>query len=273
MREALTEALHNLTPALAELRATAARGWTALQTPQELAPGLWLSARPEGLGLAPPLGQGRRLSTAVGIVLRPAITTTRPQITPPRPLPPPIAFRPAASGMRFDVALDLSLPALSDAVASRLAGQSFEVRDVPLTIEHASLSVAGDRLVLMADIDGEVPGRLDLRARPALDADTGAIRFADLDYVFDSDHPDAELILALFYERIRQRLQQLADEALTERLEAAKAGLAARLDRWLGDRGHADCSAIRLTALAVELGEERISLYGRARGQVRVVLE
>jgi hypothetical protein len=272
MRDALIDALGELTPALDALRTAAARGWAALQTPVELAPGLWLAARPEGLGIAPPLGQGRRLATVIGIALRPGITTSEPPATTTRPLPPLALFRPATSGVRFDLALDLSLPALSDALASRLAGQTFEIKDVPLSIENAALSAAGDRLVLLADIGGEVPGRLDLRGRPALDADTGQIRFADLDYLFDSEHPDADLILALLYEPIRQRLQRIADEALAERLEAARAGLAAQLDQWLAGRGQADFSGLRLSALSFELSEERIAIRGAAQGQVAVAM-
>jgi len=273
MREALTSALAELAPAMGELRGAAARGWTALQAPRELAPGLWLAARPEGLGIAPPVGQGRRLETVVGIALRPALTTTEPATASPRPLPPLALFRPAAPGMRFELALDLDLKALSAAVAQRLAGQTIRVRDVALTVDDAELSVAGDRLVLIADIGGDVPGRLDLRGRPALDSDTGAVRFDDLDYLFDSTHPDAELILALFYERIRERLQQLADDALAQGLEAARDALSAQLDGWLAGRGHVDLSALRLTALSVELGEQRVALRGQAQGQVRVVLD
>jgi hypothetical protein len=218
------------------------------------------------------VGEGHRLATVIGIALRPAITTSEPPAGPFRPLPPLALMRPTAGGMRFDLALELSLPALSHALAGRLAGQAFQVRDVTLTIDNPALAVAGDRLVLTADIGGAVPGRLDLRGRPALDADTGQIRFADLDYVFDSDHPDADLILALLYEPIRQRLQDLADQALAEQLAAARAGLAAQVDQWLGGRGEVDFSGLRLTALSLELAEQRITVRGAARGQVAVVV-
>ena len=273
MREALTDALRELAPALDDLRTSAARGWAALQTPQSLVPGLWLAARPEGLGLAPPVGEGHRLTTVIGIALRPTITTSKDTESISRPLPPLTLFRPTGGDMRFDLALDLSVPALSEALARRLAGQTVEVRGVPVTIDNPMLSVSGDRLVLMADIGGEVPGRLELRGRPALDPGTGRIRFADLDYGFDSDHPDAELILALLYEPIRQRLQEMADQALTQRLEVAKAGLTAQVEHWLGERGRVDFSGLRLTALSFALAEQRIALRGAAQGRVSVVLK
>ena len=273
LREALGDALREVAPALEELRDGAARGWTALQTPRRLAPGLWLAARPEGLGIAPPLGQGRQLATVVGVALRPVLSSREPPAQSPRPLPPLALFRPVAGGLRFDLALDMDLADLSAEVDRRLAGQTVEVRDVRLVVEGAALSVAGDRLALVADIGGEVPGRLDVRGRPALDAQTGEVGFEDLDFVFESDHPDAELILALFYERIRERLQRMADEALAQGLAAAKAGLRAQVQGWLSGRGRVDVVGLRLTALSVQLGDARIGLSGSAQGEVRVVLE
>jgi len=273
MREALTDALRELTPAIDELRGRAARGWAALQTPWELLPGLWLTARPEALGIAQPLGRGDRLATVVGIALRPVITTTEPETGSFRPLPPLTFFRPTATGLRFDLALALSLPELSDALASRLGTLTVEVRGVPVTVVNPRLSVAGDRFVLTADVGGDVPGRLDLRGRPALDPDTGRIRFSDLDYVFDSNHPDADLILALLYEPIRKRLQELADQAVAERLEAAKARVAAKIDRWLSGSGQVDISGLQLTALSFELAEHRVGLSGAAQGRVSVELK
>jgi hypothetical protein len=182
-------------------------------------------------------------------------------------------FRPGQPGLRFDLAMDVSLTDLSAAVQRRLAGQSVAVRDLRLIVEDAELSVAGDRLVLRATIGGDFPGLLDVRGRPAIDSASGGIGFADLDFAFDSTHPDAELILALFYERIRERLQQLADDALAARLDAAVAALQAQLDSWLGGHGRVDFSDVSLTMLDVELGDQRIGLRGQASGSVQVIIE
>jgi hypothetical protein len=273
LRQALTDALLELTPALDALRAGAAQGWSALQAPRELAPELWLSARPVALGLAPLLGQGRRLSTTLGIALWPQLSSAPPAADAVRPLPPLTLFRPGQPGLRFDLAMDVSLADLSAAVQRRLAGQSVAVRDLRLIVEGAELSVAGDRLVLRATIGGDITGLLDVRGRPAINSASGGIGFADLDFAFDSTHPDAELILALFYERIRERLQQLANDALSERLDTAVAALQAQLDSWLDGHGRVDFSNMSLTALAVELADQRIGLRGQASGSVQVIIE
>ena len=273
LRQALTNALLELTPALDALRAGAARGWNALQAPRELEPDLWLSARPVALGLGPLLGQGRRLSTTIGIALWPRLSSAPPAADVLRPLPPLSLFRLGQPALRFDLAMDVSLADLSAAVQRRLAGQSVAVRDLRLIVEDAELSVAGDRLVLRATIGGDIPGLLDVRGRPAIDSASGGIGFADLDFAFDSTHPDAELILALFYERIRERLQQLADDALAARLDAAVAALQAQLDSWLGGHGRVDFSDVSLTMLDVELGDQRIGLRGQASGSVQVIIE
>lgn len=169
--------------------------------------------------------------------------------------------------------MDVSLPDLSAAVQRRLAGQWFEAQDLRLVVEAAELSTAGDRLVLRARIGGDINGLLDVRGRPAINSTSGGIGFADLDFTFDSTHPDTELVLALFYERIRERLQQLADDALTTRLDAAVAELQELLDAWLGDHGRVDFSAMSLSALEVELADQRVSLRGQASGKVQVFIE
>ena len=273
MEDALRDALHELAPALAELRRAAIQGWRALQAPRRLGPDLWLTARPVGVGIAPLHGRDRQLSTVIGLALWPLVTTAEPAAAAPAPLPPLVPFRPSPGGLRFDVALDIPVDDLSAAVARQLSGQIVEVRGVTAVVEDAALSAAGGRLVLMATIGGDMPGTLDVRGRPALDAATGGIVFADLDFVFDSAHPDAELMLALFYERIRERLQGIADDALAERLEAARAGLEAGLGGWLGGRGRADLSGLSLTTLDVQIDTRKIAVRGQAQGAVNIVLE
>ena len=273
MEDALRDALHELAPALAELRRAAIQGWRALQAPRRLGPDLWLTARPVGVGIAPLHGRDRQLSTVIGLALWPLVTTAEPAAAAPAPLPPLVPFRPSPGGLRFDVALDIPVDDLSAAVARQLSGQIVEVRGVTAVVEDAALSAAGGRLVLMATIGGDMPGTLDVRGRPALDAATGGIVFADLDFVFDSAHPDAELMLALFYERIRERLQGIADDALAERLEAARAGLEAELGGWLGGRGRADLSGLSLTTLDVQIDTRKIAVRGQAQGAVNIVLE
>jgi hypothetical protein len=54
---------------------------------------------------------------------------------------------------------------------------------------------------------------------------------------------------------------------------AARAGLAAQVGDWLEGRGEVDFSGLRLTALSLELAEQRITVRGAARGQVAVVVQ
>jgi hypothetical protein len=273
LRQALTDALLEMGPKLDALRLAAERGWGALQARRQLAPDLWFSARPVALAVSPMMGQGRTLSTTIGIALWPLLGSTPPAADVSRPLPPLTLFRPSQSSLRFDLAMAVSLTDLSAAVQRSLAEQSIVVGDLRLLVEEAELALAGDRLVLRAKIGGDIPGLLDVRGRPAVDPLSGSIGFAALDFAFDSTHPDAELILALFYERIRERLQQLADDALRAQLDAAVTALQAQLDGWLDGHGRVDFSDVALTALELELTEQRIGLRGQASGKVQVVIE
>lgn len=81
------------------------------------------------------------------------------------------------------------------------------------------------------------------------------------------------MALALFYERIRERLQQVADDALATGLDAAVAVLQTQPDIWLDGHGRVDFSDVSLTALEVELAEQRVGLRGQASGKVQVVIE
>ena len=272
MEQSLRSALAELSPNLSALRGAAEAGWRRLQSPRELSPGLWLAARPVGIGMAPPQGQGRRLYTAIGLGLQPQLSSSQPAAEPLRPLPPLMLFQPGTPSVRFDIALQRPLAELSAALKRSLAGQSIEVRDQRLVVDDLNLSTDGKRLVLRANISGDMAGILDVRGLPELDPETGGVRFADLDFVFDSKDPDAELVLALFYERIRERLQTLADRALETRMQAAIQGLGAELESMLPAGAEVDLSDLALTALRLDLAGDDIGIHGQARGAVRVSL-
>jgi hypothetical protein len=273
LRQALIEAMQEVTPALDALRIAAARGWSELQVPRDLGSGLWLAARPLGVGMAPPVGQGRQLSTLIGISLQPILSTTKPAPAALRPLPPLSLFRPGGGDLFFDLALDMSVADLSAAVKQQVRGQSVEAAGLKLVVEDADLSVADNRLILKASIVGDTEGLLEVRGRPAIDAESGGIGFSDLDFAFETADPEAEVMTAIFYEQIRQRLQHMANEALATRLNAAKAGLQTELDAWLSGRGRVDLDDVALTAMNLEIGDQSIGLRGRAGGVVRVILE
>jgi hypothetical protein len=272
LRQALLEALHEVTPALDALKVGAARVWSTLQAPRDLGSGLWLAARPIALGMSPPIGHGRQLSTRIGIAMQPLLSSTEPAPTALRPLPPLSLFRPGRTGLAFDLALNVSVADLSSAVARKIAGQSVQAGGFKLVVEDAELSAADSRLVLKANIGGDTDGLLEVRGRPAIDTESGRIGFADLDFAFETMDPEAEVMLAIFYEQIRERLQNMANEALTGRLDAARAGLQAELDAWLSGGGRVDFSDVALTALEMQVVDQRVGLRGRAGGVVRVIL-
>ena len=109
LETALGDALSGLAPRLAAMRAEAARAWLGIQTPRELAPGLWLHVQPLGVALAPPRGAEARLETSLWIAARLTLSADASPAGPPVPLPPLVPYRPLEPGLRFALSLEPGL--------------------------------------------------------------------------------------------------------------------------------------------------------------------
>jgi hypothetical protein len=134
------------------------------------------------------------------------------------------------------------------------------------------LGTKGGDLVLTSRVAGTAPGALTLMTRPGWDAKTGSLRLADLGFVFDAEDPDQALAISLFYERVRDALDQAANELLHERSGAVRASIQAALDRVLAQADlpgvGLDLSGVALRDLRLEVGETGLRLNGTAGGQV-----
>jgi hypothetical protein len=270
LETALGEALRGVAPRLAAIREEAARAWLGLQTPRELTPGLWLHVQPLGIALAPPQGAEARLETSLWIAARLTLSGDAPPAGPPVPLPPLLPYRPLEPGLRFALSLDLDYADLSTAFAGRLAGQGFEIQDRVARLDSLALRARGEDLVLEVGLAGDLAGRLTLMGRPGFDPATGSLTLEDLDYVFDTE--DAEIAFAanLFYDAIRDRIEETANKLLAERTGDLGAALNAALAGALPPAVRADLSGLRLVALKFTVGETGLGIAGSAEGVLRL---
>ena len=266
LETALGDALRGLAPRLAAIRAEAARAWLGIQTPRELAPGLWLHVQPLGIALAPPWGAEARLETSLWIAARLILSGDAAPARPPVPLPSLLPYRPLEPGLSFALSLDLDYADLSTALAGRLAGQGFEIQDRVARLDSLALRARGEDLVLEVDLAGDLAGRLTLMGRPGFDPVTGSLTLDDLDYVFGAE--DAEIAFAanLFYDAIRDRIQEAANKLLAARTGDLGAALNALLAGALPPAVRADLSGLRLVALSFTLGETGLGIAGAAEG-------
>jgi hypothetical protein len=240
----------------------------------EIAAGLWLTASPVGVALAPPSGRGDRLQTALGLALELRLDSPVPKAAAKRPLPPLQQWLPRGGGARFDLALALDYAALGDALGQQLSEQSLEVEGRQVQVAKVGLGTKGGDLVVSARLNGEAPGRLTIMGRPAWDTATGAVRLADLGFVFDADDPEQGLAAGLWYERIQSVLERAANDLLRVRTGKVRDGLQAALTRTLGPAlpvgAQVALSDLALRDLKIEIGDAGLRLKGSAGGDLRI---
>lgn len=267
----LTEAMRALAPRMRHLRGEAARAWQGMQAPRELIPGLWLHVQPLGLAMAPPQGAGSRIQTAVWLAFR-ASLSDEPQRTsaPTTPLPPLVPYRPFRPGLHFALELQLDYSTVSAALSERLAGQTLEVQGQTARLDGVGLSAKGEDLLLAAELSGDLAGTLTIMARPGFDAATQVLRLEDVDFVFDTADTDQELIANLFYDRIRSRIETVANSMLAERTEGLPSALTATLTTGLLPNLAPDLTSLRLADLRFSVGEAGLSISGTAVGVLKV---
>jgi len=272
MEDSLTAALAQLRPRIEEARRRAAEYWGVLQRPMELMPGVWLSADPAAIALAPPFGAGQHLKTVLGIALSPRIEIEAPSAPAPRPLPPLGTFFPRSSGMRLDLKLSVELDRFAAHLSADLARRVLTVQGRRIGIGSVTLRGEGKELVVGAEITGEAPGHLEIFATPAFDAESQRLMLTGLDFVYDPEDPDLGLLANLFYQRIQAALEEGANGLLADYSERLQHRLAAALSRSLPEGVDLDISALRLQRLEIAVGYDAIRLLGSAAGSVNLSL-
>ncbi len=272
LETALGDALSGLAPRLAAMRAEAARAWLGIQTPRELTPGLWLHVQPLGVALAPPRGAEARLETSLWIAARLTLSADASPAGPPVPLPPLVPYRRLEPGLRFALSLNLDYADLSRALANRLAGQSLEIQGRTATLDSLVLRAKGEDLVLEARVGGDLAGQLTLIGRPGFDPESGSLTLDGLDYVFDAEDPEIGLAANLFYNAIRDRIQESANRLLAERTADLGGALNRLIAGALPAAVRPDLSGLRLGVLTFTVGEAGLGIAGAAEGTLSLGL-
>jgi hypothetical protein len=267
----LSEAMRVLGPRLARLRGEATRAWQRIQMPREVAPGLWLHVQPLSLALAPPLGAGSRLQSAVWLVLRARLSADPQPETAPTPLPPLVPYQPSQPGMRFGLALELDYASVSALINERLAGETLEApRGKMARIDKVKLSAKDEDLVLEAALSGDLAGRLAVMARPAFDVTTQTLRLEDVGFVFDAADPDQELMANLFYGGIRSRIEEAANSLLAARTKALRDALTATFLEVVSPDHAPQLAELRIAQLRLRIGDRGLTVAGTAGGILKL---
>jgi hypothetical protein len=268
LKAAVRHAMADLAPRIHHLRDEAARAWKRLQIPRELIPGLWLHIRPHWIALAPPMGDGSQVQSALWLAFQGRLSSTGAPAGAPTPLPPLLAYRPARPGLSLAVDLALDYPSLSAALGERLIGQTLRVEDRAATIEALALAARGRDLVLSAELGGDLAGRLKIIARPAFDPASQALQLDRLEFVFDPADPEVDVLARMFYIPIRERIEAEANALLAGRTRALGDGLNTVLSQILPPNLPPDLSGLRFAELDIGVGQGGLGLTGLAEGSL-----
>lgn len=268
MGAALARAMTRLAPALGAGRSAVEQAWKGLATPLELAPGARLELRPSALGIMPPVGQGTRLRSVVGLLLQPVLTDSSATPVPPAPLPP-LGYLPPESGpWRFDLALDLPNARVAAQLLGAMSSRALEIEGRRAEVAELSLGGQGQEVELRVRLAGEIAGDLRVFARPSFDAASAQVGIEIVDLLFDSQSGDAGLQFSLFYEPVRAALEEAANAAVGE----AQHGFAAKVEQFLvarlPDGVQADLTGLRLSKLEWQFLDGQVRISGALSGAV-----
>ncbi|MFP2930045.1 DUF4403 family protein [Pyxidicoccus sp. 3LG] len=263
------------------LRPLAERAWGMLNSPQELAPGVWLSIHPAEARASAFTGHGLELSTTVGLSARPMLTVGAKPQSSPQPLPKLKVAAP--SGSHFYVALDVraSFSELTERLQSQLKGQVLRVEGHAITFND--VVVLGDKgsAIIQADVTVRTGilgmkknrGVIYFTARPVYDTASATLRLEELDYSADTANVLLQVADWLKHDTFRKQLQQRARFVLGDRVEAMRMKLEKGLNRPLGEGVALKGKLVTLTPLGILTHDEAFIVRVQAAGDVSMVVD
>ena len=160
-------------------------------------PALWLELKPIRAIAAQPRIDANAVTLTVGIEAETRITPT--PTTPDCPFPDKISIVPPSStGVSIGVPIDLPIADLSKILDSQLAGRTFPEDGsgpVDVTVKHASLAAAGDRLLISLPLHAREKSffrfgsdaTIYIWGRPLLDPVQQTVRLTDIELAVESE--------------------------------------------------------------------------------------
>jgi Domain of unknown function (DUF4403) len=168
-----------------------------LQSASSSMPPLWLEFKPTRAIAAQPIVDAVAVTVTIGIEAETRITPT--ETRPDCPFPDKLTIvPPTPGGVSIDVPIDLPFTELNKIVQAQLVGRSFPEDGsgpVDVTVKHASVAAAGDRLLISLDVHAKekksflglgTDATVNIRGRPMIDPLQQTLRLADVELAVDS---------------------------------------------------------------------------------------
>jgi hypothetical protein len=161
-------------------------------------PALWLEFKPTRALAVQPKVDASNVTVTIGIEAETRITPTETQ--PDCPFPEKITIvPPTPGGLNIAVPIDLPFTELSKIIDSQLAGKTYPEDGsgpVEVTIKHASVAAAGERLLISLAVHAKekssllglgADATLQIWGRPALDQAQQTLQLTDIQLAVESD--------------------------------------------------------------------------------------
>ena len=264
LQDSLRDALRAVAPRLSGIRRQAERAWLRLQEPVALGDDTWLSLRPAGVALSPLAGRGDNADARIVLVLYPKLTMGPEPPAARRPLPLLWQYYPRSPGLRVQIALDLDLSTLGRQIAASLEDRPFELNGRQFGVETLLLSAGGQTIQARIQLSGEAAGTAVIRGAVYFSPRTQELRLHELEYAYEPEDSAVALLSELFYERIRQRLEEAANRLLTSRLEKWKQRLSSGIRETLPEEIRFDPLSLRLDSARIQILENTLRLHALA---------
>ena len=262
-----------LRPEVQKVRAQAEQSWLRLQQPVPLWKDHWLLLNPEGAALSPMYGQGNWVDMRLALLMRPRIVAgpePRPRYT---QLPTLMQFYPSPTGVKLQLTVDMHYASLARTMAAELAQQPFEISGHDATIEGITLSGEGDRIKASLDLGGELAGKVVINANLDFQAQAQKFELNNLDYSASLRDALVEADMRLFSNRIKQLLENSANQQLQQQMQAWRERLFGTFEKIIPDGMRLDATALRFQDIQVNMQPNSIQLNGLATGYISLLPE
>jgi hypothetical protein len=233
----LRQQFDSIIPAVADLEPAADSLWRTLGKSFALDSGstVWFNMSPEGVSLAPLVGNGAAVTTALVITARPRVvvgTAGNTALAERKPLPS-LTLASRTTGIHVPLDVEIPFDELSRRVTALMSG---EIAGKGITVGNIDVWGAGDTAVVKVNVKGKMTGAFFLLGRVGYDVASRSVLIQDLKYTLESANKMSSIKATLGAPLIRHALDSASGHgrlAVGEQIDAFKAQMALQLNREL----------------------------------------
>jgi hypothetical protein len=254
--------------------------WLSFQRPMALGENTWLELKPQSIFVSSIKGNLNTISTSIGLIAQPKVSimenVAMPAPSAPKPLPPlKVINNPNEHPQGFNIELEteISYPEASKMANQNMIGQTFESGNKKVKIKTIELYGAGEKVVVVVDLEGSFNGRFYGVGKPVYNPDKQSIDIQDFDFSIETKnilHNSANWIL---HSTIKNKMLDYLSYPIGDRLEKAKLQLQQQLQKPLTSNFRLESKIEKLEPIGVYNTGNSLKAIILAKGQLKGILK